>query len=432
MNLDDPRLVAFLAYRLFGNSVAEWLTALGIAFATYVVGRAMYWFTNRVLKRLAARTQSKLDDILIDMGEEPVVLAITLIGTRIGLETLHLSESATRWVEDGYHVLTALNVGWALSRILDAVDVHYLRPYVEGTPTPVDNTLLPVVRSVVKFGIWICALLVGINNAGYDIIAVLGGLGIGGLAFALAAQDTVANAFGGITVLTLRPFAVGDRIQFNDQDGWVSRISVRNTILKTWKGDEVTVPNKIFTDTAVANLSKRECYWEEIVLHLRHDTTPAQIRKFFQAFDDYCRHHPRVYDVAYPSLDGIERDNFKVTLVYGVESLLPSDQWPDNYRKEMALRTEVNLRILEMLSEQGLFIALPLNPKIDLPPLTGAPFAYQAVPVSAANAAAFEAMRAQVPDASGEGGVAARIDTVDRGEAERPEEAQQDAEPELG
>ncbi len=448
MEIAGQWLVAILAWEIGGNTVNAWLIAIAIGCVTFIIGRLVYWFSNRVLKRLAERTTSKLDDILLDMGEEPVVLAISLLGTRLGLETLVLSEAWTHRIEDGYHVLTALNIGWALTRILDAVDVHYLRPYVDSTATPVDNTLLPVVRTLVKFGIWLGTLLVGISNAGYDIMAVLGGLGIGGLAFALAAQDTVANAFGGITVLTLRPFTVGDRIQFDGNDGWVTSISVRNTKLKTWKGDEVTVPNKIFTDTAVSNLSRRQAFWQESEILLRHDTSAKQIREFLEEFRQYCKDHRQVADIAYGSLDGIQRDHFKVNLVYGVNAKEPGEPWPDHYGKEMAIRTEVNLHVLEMLAAHNLFIALPMHPKIELPPVHGAPFAYNSAPVrSAAAALLFEAeARAAAEAAAAADGrppenepireeftereeELERADTAERGEAEQQAEAERPDEP---
>ena len=91
--------------------------------------------------------------------------------------------------------------------------------------------------------IWIIGIIVALNNAGYDVMALIAGLGIGGLALAMAAKDTVANVFGGFTIFTDRPFSMGDRIVISGFDGTVKEIGIRSTRLQTLAGREVSIPN---------------------------------------------------------------------------------------------------------------------------------------------------------------------------------------------
>ena len=175
----------FLAKSFYGNTVVEWATALAIIVAAVVVGKALYWVCSKVLRQLTSRTDTKLDDIVLDMIEEPIVFAIAVLGIWFGLGRLHLPEAADAWIWN------------SIQR-------------------------LPVVRKGASFTVWALGIIVALNNAGYDVAAVLAGLGIGGIALAMAAKDTVSNVFGGFTIFTDRPFKINDSVRV---DGYEGRIS---------------------------------------------------------------------------------------------------------------------------------------------------------------------------------------------------------------
>ena len=165
-----------------------------------------------------------LDDIIIDMVEEPIVFAVCVWGIWYGISRLNLPEAAHEWFGGAVQALIILSVTWLIARLLNALFTHYLAPLAEESENTLDGQLLPIVRKGVNISVWAIGLIVALNNAGYEVGAVLAGLGIGGLALAMAARDTVANIFGGFTIFTDRPFTIQDRVKVGSYDGVVDEI----------------------------------------------------------------------------------------------------------------------------------------------------------------------------------------------------------------
>jgi len=135
------------------------------------------------------------------------------------------------------------NIAWLIVRLLNAFIDEYLVPLVEKTETDLDDQLLPIARKSISISIWVLAIVVGLNNAGYDVTALIAGLGIGSIAFALAAKDSISHVFGGFVLFTDKPFAINDRIIAKGYDGIVKEVGVRSTRIQTLDGRIVTLPN---------------------------------------------------------------------------------------------------------------------------------------------------------------------------------------------
>jgi MscS family membrane protein len=132
---------------------------------------------------------------------------------------------------------------------------EYIAPYLSKTETELDDVLLPIIRRGLKIIIWVVALIVALDNAGYDITTMLAGLGVGGLAIAMAAKDSVSNFFGGFTIFTDKPFVLNDRIKVAGFDGTVTEIGMRSTRIKTLEGRIVTIPNSSIANDPIENIS---------------------------------------------------------------------------------------------------------------------------------------------------------------------------------
>ncbi|MCP4450585.1 MAG: mechanosensitive ion channel [Planctomycetes bacterium] len=197
----------------YGNTVLQWIIAFSIITGAMILGKCLYWLIGKTVKKLASKTKTRLDDILVDMLEEPFVLAVIIGGTWYGIKFLTLSAMAATTVDKAFQGLIIVNAAWLLSRLFDALVEEYLIPFVKQTESDLDDQLVPVIRKSIKLSVWIIAIIMALDNAGYEVFSILAGLGIGGLAFALAAQETVGNFFGSIAIFTDKPFKVGDRIQ---------------------------------------------------------------------------------------------------------------------------------------------------------------------------------------------------------------------------
>lgn len=230
-------------------------------------------------QKYTLKTKTKLDHLIIDKLEEPVVTAIVLGGFWYGPNYLNLTKTMESFLDKSFYFAITFIIFWFIVRLIDALLLQYLTPIVKNTNSDIDDQLLPIFRKSLKIIIWTLAVVIGLNNAGYDVGALLAGLGLGGLAFAMAAKDTVANLFGGVSVFIDKPFKVNERIQIDGFDGYISDIGLRSTKLKTLAGRIVTIPNKKFTDTYIENITSEPTKKMSMVLGLTYDTTPDAIQK---------------------------------------------------------------------------------------------------------------------------------------------------------
>ncbi len=268
----------FLHQTFYGNSILAWLASLAIILLSALAGKTIYWLLAKVVHGLTSRTSTRFDDLLVKTMQQPVVFFVTASGIWFGLKILSLPALADAAISNGYHLIYAVLVAWLLSRLLDAVYEEYLLPWIKRSDTDLDDQLAPILRKGVRLVIWTMAIVIGLDNAGYDAGALLAGLGIGGLALAMAAKDTVSNVFGGMTIFADQPFRLNDRIKISGYDGTVREIGVRSTRLRTLEGRSVRIPNSMFTDAPVENITSEPARKVVMNLGLTYDTTPQQMQ----------------------------------------------------------------------------------------------------------------------------------------------------------
>ncbi|TAE01165.1 MAG: hypothetical protein EAZ97_03850 [Bacteroidetes bacterium] len=266
--MEDLRKVLF-ENEYYRNTAAEWLLSFGLMIASILVGRILYYVIGKVVKKLTAKTKTNFDDILVDMVEEPFVFGVTLVGIWYSIQQLDMSEDATRIVTNGYHFLIIFNITWMITRLFNAYVEEYIVPLVAESENDMDDLLLPFIRRSVNIALWAVATIMALNNAGYDVGAILAGLGIGGLAFALAAKDTVANLLAAISIMIAKPFVVGSIVQVKGFDAKVKEIGMRTTHLEVvYTNRLLIVPNSDMVNAVILNVSNEHARMMEIFVRL--------------------------------------------------------------------------------------------------------------------------------------------------------------------
>ena len=339
----------FFSKGFYGNTFSQWLIALLIIVASVIIGRSLYWLIKNYVRRLTSRTKTKLDNIIVDMIEEPLVFAIVLAGIWFGLSTLTFSETITEWIPKAYYILIIFNIAWLITRLLDSLISEYLVPITEESKTDLDEQLLPIARKGLKTIIWIIAIIVAINNAGYEVGPLLAGLGIGGLAFALAAQDTVSNLFGGFTVLTDKPFKIDDRVKIAGFDGTVKEIGIRSSRLVTLEGRMVTIPNSNFTKSPIENISSEPSRKVVLNLGLTYDTNDKQMELAMNLLKEIAGNSENVEEKVLTGFNGFGDFSLNIVFIYYIKK--DSDI--------LATQTQMNLEILKKFNENKLEFAFP-------------------------------------------------------------------------
>ena len=339
----------FLAKTFYGNTLSQWFVALSIILVAALVGRTLYWVFRNVFRRLTEKTQSKLDDIILDMVEEPIVLAATILGFWFGLNRLTLPAETTEWIGHAMKGVIILSVAWLVARLVDSIIRAFLVPLAEKTENDLDDQLLPIVRRGTKSLIWVLGIVVALNNAGYDVGALIAGLGIGGLALAMAAKDTVSNVFGGFTIFTDRPFSLNDRIRFGGYDGTVTEIGLRSTRLQTLSGTQVTVPNAKFADTPVENVTREPSRKVALNLGLTYDTTPEQMQEAMDTLRGIAEATEGLEEKVVIGFNAFGDFAMNLLFIYYIEK--DADI--------MGTQTEINMAILQQFNAKGLEFAFP-------------------------------------------------------------------------
>ena len=340
----------FFSQTFYGNTVGEWAIALLIIVGAIIVSKIVYFIISKVVKGFTKKSKAKLDDILVDMIEEPIVFAIIILGVWYGLGYLEFPQKFDDFIAKTYYILITFNVAWLVNRLFDALVKEYLAPKVTGSESDLDDQLLPIARKGIKFTVWAIAVVVGLNNAGYDVGALIAGLGLGGLAFAMAAKDSVANLFGGFTVFTDKPFTIHDRIVVNGFDGTVEEIGIRSTRLKTLAGRMVTIPNAVFANEAIENVSSEPGRKVTVDLGLTYDTTAEQLENAMKI----------VKEIALANND-VENDNIVSTfLSFGDSALIIRLVY--YIKKDSGIydtQSAINMEILKQFTSAGLDFAFP-------------------------------------------------------------------------
>ncbi|MGB1016553.1 MAG: mechanosensitive ion channel family protein, partial [Nannocystaceae bacterium] len=290
-------------------------------------------------------------------------LTCIVYALKIGVNAFELDPSILKQLNSAGTFLIFLLITWAVNRIYDSIHENIIIPWSKKS----DNTTLAQIGLTFAHTLlWVLGIVSGLSSAGYNVTAVLAGLGVGGLALALAAQDTVANIFGGIVVLTQNPFRVGDNIEIMGQKGWVNSIGIRSTVIDTWKGYKVTLPNKVFTDSPVINVDSRTEYWENLQLKLRHDCTLEQIEQAQGLCRELIMNNEDILDATWIGVCNLGEGFVEIEVWYGIRVWTPeeSEKYFNFYAKLLGVKNDFLMGVLRGLENEGIALATPVAGRI--------------------------------------------------------------------
>ncbi|MBR2177613.1 MAG: mechanosensitive ion channel [Paludibacteraceae bacterium] len=339
----------FLSYRIYKNEVQEILISLAFILGAIVLGRLVRWFAEKILPKLTAKTETQLDDVLVEVLKAPMLFALTLVGFWIGIKRLSMPVNVMAMIADIYKFLLVISATWFISRAVSTFINVILKEKVNDESSRMDEHALSLIKKVSSFVIWSIGVITALNNAGVDVGALIAGLGIGGVAIALAAQDTAKNIFAGMMILFDRPFKIGELITIDGTTGYVEDMGIRSTKLRTYSGQLVVIPNYKTADSNLTNITREPSRRIELNVGLTYSTTPEQMRQAM----DILRNLPS-------SVDGIE-DKVKVYFTSFGDFSLNITCWYYIKKDSDLFETQsaVNLQVLDEFNAHGLDFAFP-------------------------------------------------------------------------
>jgi MscS family membrane protein len=284
----------FLQHKFYKNTIEDWLISLAIIALSMLFARAIYWLISTILRQLTKHTKNELDNLILQKIDTPVALCIILIGFRFAIERIEFTKVIDNYLQRGFVFISALAITWLLTRIVRVIIEHYFTQYKDTGQGTQDEQMLSISKRTSVIVLWSIGVIVGLNNAGFDVGALIAGLGIGGLAVALAAQETVKNIIGGLIVFIDKPFRLGDVVKLGEIEGTVSHIGIRSTRIRTPAGRLITLPNAKFTESSIENITLEPSRRVIINLGLVYQTSPQKMNLAIELLKGIMQKSPNV------------------------------------------------------------------------------------------------------------------------------------------
>lgn len=268
-----------------------WGVLLGAIFLGLLAGKIV----QSVLRGTAKRWQEQgweVRGIAFDNAASPASFALLSLGLWAGMTNVYREPKLAEFTNNIIEFLLILAVGWFLFNLVEVIDAA-LRRFSEKTESKLDDQIVPLVRKSLRlFLVIVFTLFIAQNVFGLNITGWLAGLGIAGLAVSLAAQDSIKNLFGSITVLFDKPFTVGDWIVTDGLEGTVEEVGFRSTRIRTFYNSLITLPNANLINASVDNYGRRRYRRWKTHIGVQYDTTPDQIVAFTEGIRELVRTHP--------------------------------------------------------------------------------------------------------------------------------------------
>jgi len=340
----------------YENALLNWIEGIALVFLSILIARVFYLLTNSYVLKFYNLDKLEFKANLLKSLSKPISFAIALIGIRFSLNFLEFPESFEIWLQRGFHLLFVLSVAWGGAKFLDAIFLQFLIPLTKSSESDLDDMVVPFLQKSSKALIWIIAILIGLSNAGYNVGALLAGLGIGGVAIALAARTTITNIIGGITIFIDQPFKIGDKIRVKSRvrglEGKVLDVGLRQTRVVTEDGTVLHIPNSIFSNDAVENVSMEESKKVTNFFKLHKKNEPQKIQLAMSLLHKTAKEDPDILEKVIVSFVSIEDNFLGILYIYFVKKTQDDNE----------VQTRVNIKILEEFASHGILWAENLQP----------------------------------------------------------------------
>lgn len=345
-----------------GNAAWRFGSVLVIILATLTVGRVVQYIINGYAARIEQKTGTNALVLLLRALAKPAYVAIFAVGFFLCKSSLYFNDAdgirtsiATGW-STLTKVLAAVAVAYALYRLVDVVE-HYLNKLVSKTETKLDDMLVPVVRKSLRITIAIVAALFiaeAVLGEG-QVKTLLLSAGVGGIAIALAAKDTIANFFGSVTIFADRPFQINELVKIDGHYGSVEEVGFRSSRIRTLQGHLVTIPNNTIANTAVENVGQRPFIRRTSNITITYDSGPKKTQRAVEIIKEVLSKVPEV------NSDSERRPRVYFSDFNDWALNIYMSYWvkPPDYWLYQEVNERVNFEIMKRFEAEGIEFAFP-------------------------------------------------------------------------
>ncbi|MBN2305599.1 MAG: mechanosensitive ion channel family protein, partial [Anaerolineae bacterium] len=344
-----------------GHDAADLITRLllvaVILILTWVIRQIITAIIPSLIGKLTKRTETRLDDQLIEAVRPPLRLLILVGGGWVAILALEPDADLQNTLRHVFDALTAYGLFWAMFRLVQPVVrliVHLSRRTMAQTaiPTLLEEKLATVLGQVARAVIVLLGFSSILESWGYNVAGLVAGLGLAGAAVALAVKDTLANLFGYFVILADEPFTPGEYVVFDGIQGTVEFIGFRSTRIRVLDQSLVTVPNNTVSNANVTNWSRLSKRRLNMTLGIDYNSSPQQILLVVQAIRKMLMEHELVQADSV-TVQFVEFNDSSLDLM--IICFMETPAWGDF----QAAKQDINLRIMDILAERNVGVAFP-------------------------------------------------------------------------
>ena len=335
----------------FGIQIWQYLAVFCWLLLGLIFRKIFEFILENYIHKLAKKTKFTWDDDLIDGIDKPSGFIFMMFFWLATFTNLQLSVTVNHYLSLILEIAVSAGFIWLFYNLSDVFS-KYLGVLTSKTETKLDDQLVPLIRKTLRFFVLVMGIILILQNNGYNVASLIAGLGIGGLAVALAARDTLANFFGSVTIFVDKPFRIGDWIKVAGVEGTVEEVGFRSTRIRTFYNSLVSVPNSNISNNEVDNLGLREYRRLLTTLNLTYSTSPEQMEAFVEGIKAIVKSNPHFrqdfYEVHFNAFGAHSLD----VMIYVFFKV------PD-WSTELQQKHNFFLEVLKLAKEVGVEFAFP-------------------------------------------------------------------------
>ncbi|MFX3617268.1 MAG: mechanosensitive ion channel family protein [Sporolactobacillus sp.] len=337
-------------------SWSDGLIALAILLAFYLAALLFSRYLPRILAKLSKLSKNQIDDALIISFRKPIALILMVTGVYLALSYLPIPRSSVKIIRLFYSSFATLSIGWGFYLFSNAIGAFFGR-MGDRFDLQFNNIIIPFLSKIAKFLVVVFTLVGILDQWNYHVTGLITGLGIGGLAIAMAAKDTLSNFFGGIVIITDAPFTIGESIQSGTIEGVVEDINFRSTRIRTADQALVTVPNSTLANQPITNMSRIGKRRVAFSAPLDIGTTSQQLQSCLKQIRQLLSDNDALYeDGQMVYLDKISPTSIDLTVQFYTKTI--------DFNEWTKIKETFNMSLIDILAKEGVELAsskLPLD-----------------------------------------------------------------------
>ncbi|MDR1814186.1 MAG: mechanosensitive ion channel family protein [Tannerella sp.] len=340
---------------IYGNTVEDWAISLLIIVSAIVLNKLVAILFKNVIRKITAKSKAVFDDIIVDALEKPLLLGIMLFALWMAIDRLQINPDYLKNINKSFTILIGLNITWLFASFASKLieeEAEEEKVKKKKGKFYIDSKLFPMIRRAILIIVWMIGLITTLHMVGIELQAIIGALGIGGVAVAFAAQDTLKNIFAGLTILTSSSFRLGEVIKVDATEGTVVDIGIRTTSIRTYDKRLVLIPNYKLTDSVITNISSEPGRRIVMELGLTYDTAPEKMQEALKLLREIPEKIKEVKSKdLIASFTDYKDSSLNITFIYFI------NKTADIFET----RSKVNSEILESFNNAGLNFAFPTS-----------------------------------------------------------------------